>query len=858
MFEHIKQALEREATRESQQVIDSMKNSDYLAISHHISSLIIAIVAFCLIVTAVSISSQKGSGSVIGYGLLLVAALLVLFHEANKRRVSYINKYAYLIIRIKCFWIRHWYADYLAKYFWVSFALLIIILGALLLTHVTGQNGWVLPEVYQGEKFSSSVNMVITTASGLLAAQIALFSFMMQQVLSKYSGVVAQTVASHRVFKLLALFPALGLLIPFVLHNFGAPKSIESQILPVIGFMLFLGLLLTVMVAKSGLSENLTIRYFGVASSNKLVKAIPTPLKMNSNFAKRLWRTLHYLGLDFRNKDRFQIINVPANGSNITMESLSAALGVANKAVVEGQHDVFVSSLISIEIIMKAYAVRRKLYCSSEDEVFIYLNYQFAALIELTAKIPNQYLISNLTSSIGKTAKLTYCVGNIPEELVEEHHHENANNFATALWMGLLVQSFEHTHTLTRSTAAHASLRQMSEIASTSIANKDSDLITITYLPSVKKVFAQCVVRIADAYHKDLAGQCLINLMSNLMNITFYRDSLRGTHQDSFEEVLNHITELSNLYLTADSMGSITLNDPLNIVLSKTAENQCCIQEVFFMIANKKISNTHSYRVAVSDMEKIVDELATMGWFAVNANVYTSAYYLEALFEILYIVTRGLPSKFEEFDQLEVQQRAPFGLPENSISTEQRLIEHICNKLNELATLFYQSQRMTIDWQQSVYSSIGILILRYAECQEEFIKSKISETVHIIYSLVRSDIESGNRTQYDSEKYLQLAAAWMKYYEIDNDLTVEIENFLANNRGYYRGYGGSRERYGLFGYPTLQHYDFYLYPLKNIRHPQIMSEEHWQNFRDFGNRLVNDDVLLPFANNLREMAENLA
>jgi len=858
MFEHIKQKQEREAAKESQHAINSMKSNDYLAISHHISSLIIAIVAFCLIFSSVGLSSTNSNETIIGYGLQVIAGILVLFHGFNKRKSSYLNKYVYLIVRIKSLFIRHWYADYLAKYFWASIAVLLSVSGILLHAYITGQSGWTSPKSYQGESYSSSVTMIISTASGLLAAQIALFSFMMQQVLSKYSGVVAQTVASHRAIKLLALFPVVGLLIPFLLHNVGAPTSIENLVLPAIGGMLLLGLFLTVMVAKSGLSESLAIRYFGVASSSKLFKAIPVPIKTISRFSKNFWKILYYLGLDFRNKNLFQAIAIPINGANITIESLNASLGVANKAAIEGQHDVFVSSLVSIEIIMNAYAARRKLYCSSEDEVFIYLNYQFSALIESTAKIPNQYLISNLTSSIGKIANLTYCIGNIPADMVEKHRHYNSNNFTTSQWMELLIQCFENTHMLTRSTAAHATLRQMSELALTSIVNKDSDAITLTYLPAIKKVFLLCVVKMSDPYHKELAGLCLTNLMSNLMNITSYRDSLRGTHEDPYEETLNQITYLSKLYLAADKTGSMTLNDPLNIVLTKTATEKYCIQEVFFVIANKNLPNSYSYRVANSDMEKIVERLNEMATYAMNLNVYSSSYYLNALFEILYLVVRGLPEKFSEYDEIEGQERAMYRFSEEAISTEQRLIELICDKLNELITIFYRSKRSSIDWQHSVFSSLGILIIRFADKKEEFIKVKVIEVVTNYYFLINNDIEGSNRTHYDSEKYLQLVAAWMKYFNVDKVLTQNIEDLLTSIKRDSRGYGSLRDKYGLFGYPTLHHNDFYLYPIENIRHPQIMSEEYSHNFGDLGNRLINDKVLLPFAKGIRSKVDKMA
>jgi hypothetical protein len=398
----------------------------------------------------------------------------------------------------------------------------------------------------------------------------------------------------------------------------------------------------------------------------------------------------------------------------------------------------------------------------------------------------------------------------------------------------------------------------MSELALTSIVNSDSDAITLTYLPAIKKVFVLCVLKISDPYHKDLAGLCLTNLMSNLMSITFYRDSLRGSHEDAYEETLNQIINLSKLYLTADPGGSITLNDPLNIMLTKTATEKYCIQEVFFVIANKDLTESYSYRVAISDMENTIIKLSEMASYAISLNVYTSSYYLDALFEILYIVNRGLPKTFNEYDTAETQERAKYRLAEESTSTEQRLIELICIKLSELSTLFYQSERVSLDWQHSVFSSLGILILRFADNQEEFIKIKIIEVVNNYYLLIKNDIDKGNRTHSDSEKYLQLVAAWMQNFNVDNELTQNIEDLLASGRGNSRRYGSSRERYGLYGYPTLHHSDFFLYPLRNIRHPQIMSDEYRQNFGKLGDRLINDDVLVPFAANIRKKAKDLA
>jgi len=98
----------------------------------------------------------------------------------------------------------------------------------------------------------------------------------------------------------------------------------------------------------------------------------------------------------------------------------------------------------------------------------------------------------------------------------------------------------------------------------------------------------------------------------------------------------------------------------------------------------------------------------------------------------------------------------------------------------------------------------------------------------------------------------------MQSFNVDNELTQNIEDLLASGRGNSKRYGSSQERYGLYGYPTLHHSDFFLDPLRNIHHPQIMSGEYRQNFCKLGDRLINDDILLPLAANMRKKAKILA
>lgn len=856
MFENIKLAREREIIRDTKKDIDNLRFNKYRAISYHLSSLLVTTIAFTLVLYSTTAYRASEANLLPALASLLFAIIFIFSHEKNKRKPKYIDSILSSFMKLRIHWLRHWHADYLAKYFWIALAVLAVLVLFLLMEFVIGPDGWIDSKVIQENGYPSSINMLLTMAIGLLATQVTLFGFVMQQVLGKYSGVVAQTAVSHKAIKVLMLYPIFGLSILFVITNYGYPRSIHGYLLPVVGVMLLSGLFISMIVATSGLRESLAIRYVGESYSRRIKKAIPSPIDNKSRSSRYFWLPLNFLGLDFRGINRYQTISVPEAGVEMTIESLGALLGVANKAVVDGQHDVFVASLTAMERVMQAYSEKRILYFSSEDTVFSYLNYQLAALIESAAKAPNQYLVSNLAATVGRISKLTYCIGRYPEDVTGETNTlQNSNNFSTALWMGLLLECFEQTHKLTRSTAAHESIIQMANLAETSIERKDSDAITLTYLPTIQKVYMLCIIELADPYHQNLAGMCLKKLIGSLFYIVQNREQLiRGTHQDPFDEALKLISEYSKLYLTVNPSGTLSLDDPVNTLLSKLAQDQYCLQEIFFVTANSVLSNKLAYSVAKSDLSTIIKTNTDLGKFAVAANVYTSPSYLDALFEMAYIVIRGLPRTFKEYDDRENKDRASYQMLSDSEDTERQLTVLIFESFRDLYGAFYLSTRLSLDWQQSILSFIGIAIMRLGDTNDAYLREQIIETSQLMYSLIKSDWDTAKRPHYDSDKYLQLLGAWLEHFDIDSNLADEIIDSLSARipSSSHPFSGSSGERYGLYGYPTIHYSDFYLYPLSNIRHPEIMSQSAWESFSVWGDSLICDDVLLPYYSKIQQ------
>ena len=849
MFDNIKLVMEREAVRDSNHVINNLKISNYQTIAHHLSSLMISFIAFLLTLYAVvSYRQSEGNIPTITLVTLFIAFVLIFLHENKKRTPEYINKFLSIFMWTRIVWLKYWHADYLAKYYWISLGALTFVLIFLMAAHSLGADGWVDKLVMQDKSYSSSINMLFTLAWGLLATQIALFSFMMQQVLGKYSGVVAQTVVSHKAIKVLMVYPLLGLLIPYSLSYYGCPISIKDYIFPITAGLLLFGLLISAMLARTGLRESLAIRYVGIADAIRIKKAMPPPINNKSISSRYLWLPLNYLGLDFRDRDRYQIMSAPKTGSNITTESLGALLGVANKAIIEGQHDVFVASLSSIERIMEGYAEGRSLYFGHEDHVFTYLNYQFAALIESASKAPNQYLISNLTEHIGRISKLTYCIGNYPKsDESSTPWITHSNNFPTSLWMGLLFQSFENTHKLTRSTAAHESIIQMTELAIISIDHSDSDAITLSYLETIKKVYALCLPKLADPYHEDLTGMCFINLIRTLMYISQNRSSLTGTHQDPFEETLKLLSQMTMLYLDISPSTSINFNDPINAFLTKTEEEKYCIQEIFFVTLFREIKNRRDYAIAISDLKELIETNTKLGKTAISKEVYLSGYYLDALFEMAYMILRGMPAHFMEYDAIENSDMASFRQVNEQEDSQRNLIILVFENLREIYVEFYKSERVMRNWQQSVFSILGVAIIRYSNTKDNYLKDQIEETGWLLYALVAADYYEMKRPPYDSKNYLQLLGSWLDHFKICSELSQEICELIATTYTPRGMYGGSSDgNYGRYNYPTISHRDFYLYPLNNIRHDNIMPKSKIEEFLSWERSLMQQDSLLKF------------
>lgn len=860
MFEEYRLAVEQDYLKKADNYQRKLKENQLYSLAYHIFNVSTSIVLIVILIYG-SYSFVHNSYTLNNTNIFLFfgALALSILQAHYKRDCRVLEKIVLAWLRLRSKQIRFFLRDYLSRYYWYCMLWHFLWFSFLSFMYFTHGDVWIYPQaaVPKTKAIFDSLESLITFAGVLLAIQVALFNFMLQHVLSKFSGVIAQEVTQHRSFSFLMGSSIFTLIFSYLIITYGYPAAIESLILPYLASTLLFTLLLSIHISRIGLRENQSIHFFGLSRGRKISKSIPTPLNLELQ-KQRLWIFLGYFGLDFRSPSKI-MASMPPFAVNLTLDTHNALLGVANKALIEGQRDVFIASLNSIEVSMSHYSVKRKLYHTTQDSVFTYLNYQLAGLIETTSKSQNEYLISDLIISMGRLSKLSYCLGKW--ELIDlstapsDKRVEHGRNFMVSLWMNNFFQSFESTHVLTRSTGASDSIRQLGDLTIYSIAMGNLECVTLSFLPTIRKITATCLASIGDAYHLFLFGQCFKKVVYILAVLSTYRLHITST-QDSFKETLKLIEELSNLYFFSQAT-SFSLDDPVNGLTSKLDENQPCIQEIFYIILNRKIYDIHDYKLnknELSDLLKLNTKLAKLG---VNSGAYISSSYFEAFYEMSYLILRGIPKPYTQYDQKENETRFDFSGTSDPVSSKNQFIDEIFKNLTEMMECFYPSERVNHDWIQSAFSTIGLAVAVCKTNNDVYLKAKVIEFCRYIFSKVKADYDSDTSPPCEMLKYLQLTGAWIEHYSLDQPLSENIANLVVTNRRRRGGMGmGSSGRYGYYGYPTIHHCDFGLPQLSGLVNETIVSESAYEQYIEWNNSLINDDIMKNYYKIIVDLEDN--
>jgi len=230
---------------------------------------------------------------------ILISGTIILLSTHFKRHPSFLKWLFQVVQKVRIKLIRAKYTDLFFPHSIVLYLTICLPLILLLITALITESEWVDTSSSTFISDRDPLRQVMTFSAALIAAQIALFTFMFAQFLGKYSSKIAGSLYRHRTIILLGLYPILSLVILYFVYIYGCPKNIWPVIMPLFVILNLECLILTIWAANTGMHADNIITYAGGDFSNRVRKTFKPALFQPGQKVGYLWRALGFLSLDW-------------------------------------------------------------------------------------------------------------------------------------------------------------------------------------------------------------------------------------------------------------------------------------------------------------------------------------------------------------------------------------------------------------------------------------------------------------------------------------------------------------------------------------------------------------------------------
>jgi hypothetical protein len=859
MFDFILESMQRDAAERAQEVARSVKSSRSIAIVHHLFTFAAGFVAyFVLLFGSLFADMYPKNGTKLTIAASVLSASILVTSTLLKRDPSFLNVIRKAVSGVGQKIDKAKQDNPFFVQFYLSLLFLYLPICVIVIFILLSKSPWIDVTSTTQQIFIDSVKQMITFAAVILPVQVALFTFMFAQLLGKYSSGIVGALYKAPVILLLWLYPIVSLLLLNFASLYGYPESLKGVLAFFFASLNVICLVLTIWVANTGTLTDKVVTYAGNLFSQK-VRRKTKPAILASTEGKRLWMLLNYLGLDWRDPDRRTLFSPPSKAIVVTYPLLANLFNVANKAVLEGQHEVFVSALTGIKKVIAAYIEKRASYFGTADPVIAYAIDQMAALLNATSKSSNEYLITETVRCIGDGALLSLQIDVIPKKnnLSEEERMAPRNHPLTGSWMQLLGEAFELSHTLMRSTAANATIIQLERIARFAFQREYGDVIYVGFLPKIKEIFSICITR-NDAYHLALAGDCITRTMG-LWSVATRRYGQWACMENLNKQIADSIYQMATVQFTVEKLPSFNFSDAKTVLTSKIDRDRPIIQDIFIITIYRSFSEWWEEKEIINDLKRIIILVVNLAIEAIKNKIAGVDGITEAFYEISYLILRGLP---ENYKKEEKSEDTEFHRPK--LSAQEILKKEIFDAWSQLFPVFFNAGgHLGLDWKQNFFGIIGIGMVRYSDQKNDSLKSALTRLIQEYLGLCLK--ENTNRDRGIREwgwDYLQLAGAWTLYFLKEEVLANTIAKEVAKGRPFHyssMGIIGARHgAYGIYGYPAASlHSDFFLPWLRNLQPQGYLTDQEWDTFRLWQKMLMNEEVLMPYYNIIEKTREPL-
>jgi hypothetical protein len=787
------------------------------------------LLAFAVVLSSVVVATRHVAARSWIYVGVGIAILIVAVSEHFRTNLAFLNQQTRnawvsltkLRVRIK--------SDFLFPHTLAAYGFVVIpaVLSVLLLP--TLSVGWAKPGTLNYTAFADLLKQLIAFAGLLLAAQIALFNFMFGQLLGKYSSAMAVAVSSHRVVQILRGYLIVLLVALLIFYLFGFPDA-----LPKVAFFLALSLaatlILTIWVSNTGIRVDQAILYAGHHSAALIGRLIKPPVLKRSRF----WNTMADFGLDWRNPERMVVTLPPENASSVAMTLASGLFNAAHKSIQENQHETFWSSLVALSFATEAYVKRRRDYLGSGDQVLSYLNDQLAALAKAAAKAPNEYMVTNVVTTIGTIGTLALEVGRGPElhDVPKAQYPESHPNFVH--WQALLSECFQLTHGLMRTTAASEVLTQLIKLTKKSIDLGYAEDASMSFPAELNRIYATCLAK-RTPYLLSLAGQCVRAVM-DVWNYSLGRPetAMAGVSRAMADTVKTMLVA----FQTVEKSASFDLKDPVTTVTSKLGEEQVTLQDIALSILSRPVKDDWQRRAAERDFEELLNLVTELSKDAAGKEISFARQYGDAFYDFAVLVFTVLPN---EWNEPEHEAQKYFQIQREPV--HEKFENKIAETVKELLPLHYRAKRPVLDWEHGLFSIIGMAAAIYSETGRESARLLATDAILCYRDLIAAAQEKG-RVRDDDWDWLQLASVWVRHLVKDAALADALVDEVATGRPFSFGVflSGGKHGWGIYGYPNISlGSDFHVMWPRNVGHR--LSETVRKTVKRWQDLLTNPEQL---------------
>jgi hypothetical protein len=265
------------------------------------------------------------------------------------------------------------------------------------------------------------------------------------------------------------------------------------------------------------------------------------------------------------------------------------------------------------------------------------------------------------------------------------------------------------------------------------------------------------------------------------------------------------------------------------------------LQDIALSILTRPVKERWQKQSAADDLSRLLKMVSELLKDAITKDFPFAKQYGNTFYELALLIFVGLPSQWNEVDQT---GERPFYV--EHVTPQQRFETELGAIMKDLIPPYHRASHVTGDWEQEMFSIIGMAAAVYADSGRETARLVAVEAISIYRDLIAADNAQDDEPVYDDAwDYLQLVSVWARHLLKDSALADELVDTVANERPFhFSSFGLSgKNGWGAYGYPnvSLLNSDFCFPRPGNIE--DRLGQPVWETLGRWQERLMNPNEL---------------